>query len=67
MKVLIIGSEGLLGQKVVEILKRETNWTIVEVNSKGIFDNGVLEEFDTLSRKDWKLKISNFKEKTFRI
>ncbi|MBL0332006.1 MAG: SDR family oxidoreductase [Chlorobiota bacterium] len=63
MKVLIIGSEGLLGQKVVEILKRETNWTIVEVNSKGIFDNGVLEEFDTLSRKDWKLKISNFKEK----
>lgn len=54
MKVMIVGGGGLLGQKMIEVLKRETDWKLSSVIRAGIADIEGSVEFDTLQRKDWK-------------
>jgi len=51
---MIVGGAGQLGQKLIEVFKRETDWEITSVIRNGIADNRGGEAFDTSSRQAWK-------------
>lgn len=54
MNVMIVGGAGQLGQKLIEVFKRETDWDIASVIRNGIADKRGAEAFDTSSRQAWK-------------
>ena len=54
MHVMIVGGAGLLGQKLIEVLRRETDWRVTSVIRSGIADALGAEYFDTGSRQAWK-------------
>jgi dTDP-4-dehydrorhamnose reductase len=54
MKVMVVGGMGMLGQKIVNVIRAETDWQVSSVVRAGIADSGGAVYFDTASRKEWK-------------
>ena len=54
MNVMIVGGGGLLGQKLIEVFRRETDFRITSVIRTGIADAAGAVYFDTASRGGWK-------------
>ena len=54
MHVMIVGGAGLLGQKMIEVFRRETSFRITSVIRTGIADADGAAYFDTSSRAGWK-------------
>lgn len=54
MHVMIVGGGGLLGQKLIEVCRRETSFRITSVLQNGIADESGAEYFDTGTRSGWK-------------
>jgi dTDP-4-dehydrorhamnose reductase len=53
-RVMIVGGAGLLGQKLIEVFRRETSYRISSVIRSGIADAQGAVYFDTNSRAAWK-------------
>jgi dTDP-4-dehydrorhamnose reductase len=51
---MIVGGAGLLGQKLIEVFRRETSLRVTSVIRSGIADANGAEYFDTGSRSGWK-------------
>jgi dTDP-4-dehydrorhamnose reductase len=54
MNVMIVGGAGLLGQKLIEVFRRETSFRVTSVIRSGIADATGAHYFDTNSRSAWK-------------
>jgi dTDP-4-dehydrorhamnose reductase len=54
MNVMIVGGAGLLGQKLIEVFRRETSYRITSVIRSGIADAAGATYFDTNARAAWK-------------
>jgi dTDP-4-dehydrorhamnose reductase len=54
MHVMIVGGGGLLGQKLIEVFRRETSFRVTSVISNGIADAQGATPFDTMTRAGWK-------------
>lgn len=54
MHVMIVGGGGLLGQKLIEVFRRETSYRVSSVIRSGIADAAGAEYFDTMTRAGWK-------------
>lgn len=54
MHVMIVGGAGLLGQKLIEVFRRETSFRITSVIRSGIADATGAAYFDTTTRAGWK-------------
>jgi dTDP-4-dehydrorhamnose reductase len=51
---MVVGGQGRLGQKLIEVLKRETEWEVSSVVRAGIADRRGVRYFDTASKREWK-------------
>lgn len=58
---MIVGGQGRLGQKLIEVLKRETDWDISSVVRAGIADRRGVRYFDTGSKREWKELIADIR------
>ncbi len=59
MKVMIVGGMGMLGQKIVNVVRAETDWEVSSVVRAGVADSSGAVYFDTSSRKEWKELVSD--------
>jgi dTDP-4-dehydrorhamnose reductase len=51
---MVVGGQGRLGQKLIEVLKRETDWEVSSVVRAGVADRRGVRYFDTGSKREWK-------------
>ncbi len=54
MNVLIVGGRGRLGQKLIEVFSRETDWRISSAIRGGVADDDGIKYFDTTSKYEWR-------------
>jgi dTDP-4-dehydrorhamnose reductase len=52
-RILIVGPHGVLGQRLVEILSRETNWDIMLATRSHLLGSNQQQEIDTSKPKEW--------------
>lgn len=54
MKLLIVGAEGSLGERLKCIAEKETNWSVAGATRRRIFSRDDQLSFDSASRTDWR-------------
>ncbi len=59
MRVLVVGGQGQLGQKLLQVINRETDWELVSVIRDAIVDQEGYANFDITSRNEWKRMVMN--------
>jgi dTDP-4-dehydrorhamnose reductase len=52
-RILIVGPHGVLGQRLVEILSRETNWEVIRATRTQLLKSDLQQEIDTSKPRDW--------------
>ncbi len=51
---MIVGGGGLLGQKMLEVMRSETDWQLIIAAKNHLVDEEGYQQWDSLSRSDWK-------------
>ncbi len=54
MKLMIVGAEGSLGEKLHMLVQKETNWTVVRVTRSSVSLGHLEHPFDSSSRAGWR-------------
>lgn len=56
---MVVGGMGMLGQKIVNVIRAETDWNVSSVVRAGVADGYGAAYFNTSSRKEWKDIVSS--------
>lgn len=53
MRLMIVGAEGSLGEKLRSIVEKETSWSVSRITRRAAYKEGTIHPFDSSNRPEW--------------